>query len=60
VIALTEARDIDLIALDDALNGLSASTRSRAASWELRFFGSLSIEETADAQDFSRNRRAIG
>src|SRR6266576_1589093 len=42
-IALTEARDIDLIALDDALNGLSAVDPQQGRIVELRFFGGLSI-----------------
>ena len=52
-IALTEARDIDLIALDDALNGLSAVDPQQGRIVELRFFGGLSIEETADVLKIS-------
>jgi RNA polymerase sigma factor (TIGR02999 family) len=52
-IAITEARDIDLIALDDALNGLSAVDPQQGRIVELRFFGGLSIEETADVLKIS-------
>lgn len=40
-------RDADLIALDDALNGLERSDPREAKVVELRFFGGLSEEETA-------------
>jgi RNA polymerase sigma factor (TIGR02999 family) len=40
-------RDADLIALDDALNGLEKSDPREAKVVELRFFGGLSEEETA-------------
>ena len=46
-IDLPAGRDIDLIALDDALNKLSAVDPQQARIVELRFFGGLSIEETA-------------
>jgi RNA polymerase sigma factor (TIGR02999 family) len=38
----------DLIALDDALNALAAVDPRRARVIELRFFGGLSVEETAE------------
>jgi RNA polymerase sigma factor (TIGR02999 family) len=38
----------DLIALDDALNALAAIDPRRARVIELRFFGGLSVEETAE------------
>ena len=44
---VTKGLDIDLIALDDALNGLSALDPQQGRIVELRFFGGLSIEETA-------------
>lgn len=37
----------DLIALDDALNALAATDPRRAQVVELRFFGGLTVEETA-------------
>jgi RNA polymerase sigma factor (TIGR02999 family) len=40
-------QDIDLIALDDALNQLAAIDAQQGRVVELRFFGGLSIEETA-------------
>ncbi len=42
-------RDIDLIALDDALSSLEQLDRLQASIVELRFFGGLTIEETAHA-----------
>jgi len=38
----------DLIALDDALNGLAAIDERKSQVVELRFFGGLSVEETAE------------
>ncbi len=40
-------RDNRLIALDDALNALRADDRRKARIVELRYFGGLSVEETA-------------
>lgn len=39
---------VDLLALDDALNGLAAIDPQQAQIVELRFFSGFSIEETAD------------
>jgi RNA polymerase sigma-70 factor, ECF subfamily len=47
VIDLPEERDEDLIALDDALNSLAATDPQKCHIVELRFFGGLTIEETA-------------
>jgi len=44
---------IDLIGLDDALTRLAALDPSQARIVELRFFGGLSVEETADALSIS-------
>jgi RNA polymerase sigma factor (TIGR02999 family) len=41
-------RDGDLIALDDALRLLAKTDRRKARVIELRFFGGLSVEETAE------------
>jgi RNA polymerase sigma factor (TIGR02999 family) len=41
-------RSAELIALDDALKALSAFDEQKARMVELRYFGGLSIEETAD------------
>jgi len=38
---------VDLIRLDDALAGLAAIDEQQSRIIELRFFGGLSIEETA-------------
>ena len=45
--------NLDLIALDDAMNRLSALDPRQSKIVELRFFGGLSIEETADAIEIS-------
>jgi RNA polymerase sigma factor (TIGR02999 family) len=42
------ARDSDLVALDDALNDLALRDERRSRVVELRFFGGLSVEETAE------------
>lgn len=41
-------RDVNLIALDDALNGLAQLDEQQARIVEFRFFGGLSIEETSE------------
>ena len=48
-----KGRPVDLLALDDALNGLAALDPQQSQIVELRFFGGLSIEETADLLDVS-------
>lgn len=45
---LMKGRAVDLIALDDALNGLAQMDPHQSRIVELRFFGGLSIEETAE------------
>ena len=45
----TRAPDLDLIALDRALSALAEIDAQQARIVELRFFGGLSIEETAEA-----------
>ena len=47
VLELTDERAADLIALDDALKALAEFDPQKARVVELRFFGGLSIEETA-------------
>lgn len=42
------APDVDLVALDDALRTLGAADARRARVVELRFFGGLTVEETAE------------
>jgi RNA polymerase sigma factor (TIGR02999 family) len=47
-IDLAEDRAVDLIALDDALKALAEFDPQQARIVELRYFGGLSIEETAE------------
>jgi len=42
-----EPRDLDLLALDQALDSLSEFAPRKSKVVELRFFGGLNIEETA-------------
>ena len=46
---MTSAQNLDLLALDDALNALAALDPRQSQVVEMRFFGGLSIEETAEA-----------
>jgi RNA polymerase sigma factor (TIGR02999 family) len=46
-IALPQKPGVDLVALDDALNKLAAMDPQQSRLIELRYFGGLSIEETA-------------
>jgi RNA polymerase sigma factor (TIGR02999 family) len=48
-----EEREVDLIALDDALNGLAAFDPQQARIVELRYFGGLTIEEVAQVLGIS-------
>lgn len=45
---LTDERGMDLVALDDALNALADIDSRKSRVVELRFFGGLSVEETAE------------
>ena len=45
---VSEGRSAEVVALDDALKGLAAIDQRKSQIVELRFFGSLSIEETAE------------
>lgn len=51
--ALPQTRDLDLLALDDALNRLAELDPQQSRLIELRFFGGLSIVETAAALNIS-------
>jgi RNA polymerase sigma factor (TIGR02999 family) len=51
--AAAEPRDFDMVALDAALERLAALDAGQARIVELRFFGGLSIEETAEAMGIS-------
>ena len=46
---MNSAQNLDLVALDDALNTLAAFDPRQSLVIELRFFGGLSVEETAEA-----------
>ena len=48
-----KVRDLNLIALDEALLELEKIDPMRSRIVEMRFFGGLSIEETADALSLS-------
>src|SRR4030095_9566842 len=45
----------DLVALDDALTALAAIDARKSQVVEMRFFGGLSLEETAEALHVSRD-----
>lgn len=47
--SVTDERARDLIALDDALNELATFDERKSRIVEMRFFGGLSVEETAEA-----------
>jgi RNA polymerase sigma factor (TIGR02999 family) len=44
----SQEKSADLVALDDALNSLATLDQRQSKVVELRFFGGLSIEETAE------------
>jgi RNA polymerase sigma-70 factor (ECF subfamily) len=46
---ITEQRDVDVLDLDEALTKLAAVDPDRATVVELRFFGGLTIAQTAEA-----------
>jgi len=50
---LPEPKDRDLVALSDALSGLATVDARMSQVVELRFFGGLSVEETADVLNVS-------
>jgi RNA polymerase sigma factor (sigma-70 family) len=45
---VTHEPSADLVALDDALNALGEVDQRKSQVVELRFFGGLSVEETAE------------
>jgi len=47
--SVSQERPVDLIAMDDALDALAAVDPRKSQVVEMRFFGGLSIEETAEA-----------
>jgi len=52
-IATPQERDLDLVALDDALTTLAEIDPQQSRIIELRFFGGLTIEETAEVLSIS-------
>ncbi len=52
-LVVSSQRGGDLVALDDALSRLTAIDARKGKVVELRFFGGLSVEETAEALDIS-------
>ena len=52
-VVLPEMRSLDLVALDDALNGLAKLDQQQGQIVELRFFGGLAIEEVAEVLNIS-------
>ncbi len=52
-VALSEQRDVNLLALDDALNKLAEIDLQKSRIVELRFFSGLSIDETAEVMEIS-------
>jgi len=52
-IGVPQRRDLNLVALDDAINALAELDPQQGRIVELRFFGGLSIEETAEVLSIS-------
>ena len=50
---VTEERAAEVVALDEALKGLAEVDERKSRIVELRFFGGLSIEETAEVLSVS-------
>ena len=46
-VSVPQTRGVDVVALDDALNGLARLDEQQSRIVELRFFGGLSIDETS-------------
>ncbi len=47
-VAATPERDVDVLALDGVLNRLAAMDPEKSRLVELRYFGGLTVEETAE------------
>ncbi len=52
-VAAVEEREVDLLALDEALTRLAAMDERQARVVELRFFSGLNVEETAEVMEVS-------
>jgi RNA polymerase sigma factor (TIGR02999 family) len=55
-VVLTDERAPDLVALDEALNALAALDEQKSRVVELRFFGGLSVQETAEVLKISADK----
>lgn len=53
ILVVSHDKSADLIALDDALENLAKIDPQKAKIVELRYFGGLSIEETAEVMEVS-------
>ena len=54
-ISFPKGKDLDLVALDDALGDLARLDATQSRIVELRFFGGLTLEETAEVMGVSRS-----
>jgi len=54
-LALPDEKEVDLVALDDALEALAAFDNRKSQVAELRFFGGLSTEEIAEVLKIAPN-----
>jgi RNA polymerase sigma-70 factor (ECF subfamily) len=52
-VSFFEERDVNLVALDEALSRMEAFDPQQSRVVELRFFGGLSVEETAEVMNIS-------
>jgi RNA polymerase sigma factor (TIGR02999 family) len=52
-LSVSQEKDADIVAIDDALNQLTLLDSRKAQVVELRFFGGLSVEETAEVLKIS-------
>jgi RNA polymerase sigma factor (TIGR02999 family) len=52
-VSFFERREVDLMALDEALNSLAALDAQQTQIVELRFFGGLTIDEVSEVLDIS-------
>ena len=54
-VSYSKKRDFDIVSLNEALNELGKFDEKQAKIVELRFFGGLTIEETAEVLDISES-----
>ena len=57
-LAVSKESDIDLLAIDEALDKLALIDPQQARVVELRFFSGLNVEETATARSLTKNCKA--